>query len=209
MLIQQSYRYELKPNNKQRTLLAKHAGCARFAYNWGLARRIKEYEDTGKSSNAIKQHRQLNVLKKTEYYWMYEVSKCAPQEALRDLNCAFKNFYRGIKSGQKTGFPRFKKKGIHDSFRLTGAIHNSELSVTLPRIGKIRTKEYTDVKGRILSATVSREADRWFVSFTVERQGKKHQVARDTVVGIDIGINCFAVVSDGKRFESPKPLNSA
>jgi len=82
MLVQQSYRYELKPNNKKRSLLSKHAGCARFTYNWGLARRIDEYKRTGKSSNAIEQHRHLNALKKTEFPWMYEVSKCAPQEAL-------------------------------------------------------------------------------------------------------------------------------
>lgn len=79
MLIQQSYRYELKLNNRQRTVLAKHAGAARFTYNWGLARRIEEYKKCGKSSNAIAQHWQLNVLKKTDFPWMYEVSKCAPQ----------------------------------------------------------------------------------------------------------------------------------
>ncbi|MBA7551214.1 hypothetical protein ES705_43750 [subsurface metagenome] len=122
MLTQQAYRYELKPNNKQRTLLAKHAGAARFAYNWGLARRIKEYKETHRSSNAIEQHRQLNTLKKTDFSWMYKVSKCAPQESLRDLDRAFKNFFRSLKSGKRTGFPRFKKKGIHDSFRLTGSI---------------------------------------------------------------------------------------
>jgi len=206
MLIQQSYRYELKPNNKQRTLLAKHAGSARFAYNWGLAQRIEEYKSTGKSSNAIKQHRQLNALKKTDFPWMYEVSKCAPQEALRDLDSAFNNFYRGLKSSPKIGFPKFKKKGIHDSFRLTGSIHTFERSVVLPRCGEIRTKEYTDVKGQILSATVSKEGDRWFVSFAVQRQPKLHKVTGELAVGVDMGINCFATLSDGTRIESPKPL---
>jgi len=209
MLVQQSYRYELKPNNKQRTLLAKHAGVARFAYNWGLARRIEEYEREGKSSNAIEQHRQLNLLKNTEFPWMYEVSKCAPQEALRDLDRAFNNFYRGLKSGQRVGFPKFKKKGIHDSFRFTGSIHIFAHSVALPRIGRIRTKECTDVKGRIISATVSKEADRWFVSFAVERERKTLNITGDSMIGIDVGINCFAVLSDGGTIESPKPLNSA
>ena len=209
MLIHQSYRYELKPNNKQTTLFAKHTGTARFVYNWGLARRIEEYKNTGKSSNAIKQHRQLNSLKRTEFPWMYEVSKCAPQEALRDLDCAFNNFYRGIKSGEKIGFPKFKKKGIHDSFRLTGSIHVFEHSVILPRIGKVRTKESTDLKGHILSATVSKEADRWFVSFAVERKRKTFNIKGNSTIGVDVGINCFAVFSNGRRIESPKPLNSA
>ena len=207
MLTQQAYRYELKPNNKQRTLLAKHAGAARFAYNWGLARRIKEYKETQKSSNAIEQHRQLNTLKKTDFPWMYKVSKCAPQESLRDLDRAFKNFFRSLKSGKRTGYPRFKKKGIHDSFRLTGSIHVSQALVVLPRIGRIRTKEETALNGHILSATVSREADRWFASFSVKRKREEYnRTVQDPAIGVDVGINSFCVLSDGMRIESPKPL---
>lgn len=207
MLVQQSYRYEIKPNNKQITLLAKHAGCARFAYNWGLARRMEEYKETQKSSNAIEQHRQLNALKKTEFPWMYEVSKCAPQEALRDLDKAYKNFFRSLKSGKKIGFPKFKKKGVYDSFRLTGSIRSLKRSVVLPRLGEIRTKERTNVKGRILSVTISREADRWFVAFAVERKrGEYIRTLQETAVGVDVGINSFCVLSDGTKIESPKPL---
>jgi putative transposase len=79
MLICRAYKTELDPNNVQRTLLAKHAGAARFAWNWALNLRIEEYKLTGKSSNAIEQHRQLNAIKPVDFPWMYEVSKCAPQ----------------------------------------------------------------------------------------------------------------------------------
>lgn len=207
MLVQQSYRYELKPNNKQKTLLAKHAGCARFAYNWGLARRIEEHKETQKSSNSIEQHRQLNALKKTEFPWMYEVSKCAPQEALRDLDKAYKNFFRSLKRGKKIGFPKFKKKGVHGSFRLTGSMRSLKQSVVLPRLGEIRTKERTNVKGRILSTTVSREADRWFVAFTVKCKREEYiRTLQETAVGVDVGINSFCILSDGTKIESPKPL---
>lgn len=209
MLINQAYRYELKPNNKQRTALLRHAGVARFTYNWGLARRMQEYKDVGKSSNAIDQHKQLNRLKKTDYPWMYEVSKCAPQEALRNLDRAFQNFFRNMKAGEKPGFPKFKKKGIHDSFSFTGTINILDKAVQLPKLKTIRTKEDTDVKGRILSATVSREADRWFVSLSVERDRNVGKPATDEVVGVDVGLNCFAVCSDGQRVESPKPLKQA
>jgi putative transposase len=82
-----------------------HAGAARFAYNWGLAQRMDEYARTGKSSNAIELHRQLNVLKKTSFPWMYEVSKCAPQEALRDLDRAYRNFIEG-----RARYPRFRSR---------------------------------------------------------------------------------------------------
>jgi putative transposase len=84
--VHQAYCYELDPNVAQRILLAKHAGAARFAYNWGLARRIERFETREgkeKFTSAMEQHKDLNVLKTTEYSWMYEVSKCAPQEALR------------------------------------------------------------------------------------------------------------------------------
>ncbi|MBU4141197.1 MAG: transposase [Candidatus Omnitrophica bacterium] len=206
MLVQQAYRYELKPNNKQRTLLAKHAGTARFAYNWGLARRIKEYQETGKSSNAIKQHRQLNALKKTEYPWMYEVSKCAPQEALRNLHQAYQNFFRDIKKGKKNGFPKFKKKGVNDSFRLMGSIHVFDKTVQLPRIGVVRTKESTDVRGRILSVTVNREADRWYVSLAVEKERDIPQNTSDVAVGIDLGLESFAALSSGQKLSNPRYL---
>lgn len=213
MRINQAYRYELKPNNKQAGLLIKTCGVARFTYNWALAQRIalfKENEGKNKFTNAIKQNRQLNTLKKSEFPWMYEVSKCAPQEALQDLDRAFTNFWRGRKSGKHVGFPKFKKRGKHDSFGLTGAIHVFGNSIQLPRLGKIRTKEgTTKFNGHVLSATVNREADRWFVSLAVERDRPIPLRTDSDVVGIDLGINSFAVIHDGENTEyvySPKPL---
>ncbi|MBE3574678.1 MAG: IS200/IS605 family element transposase accessory protein TnpB [Firmicutes bacterium] len=210
MKMNRAYRYELDPNVQQRILLAKHAGAARFAYNWGLARRIEFYQQTGKSTNAMEQHRELNRLKKTQFPWMYEVSKCAPQEALRDLDRAFRNFFRGLKEGRRTGYPRFKKKGRDDHFRLTGAIHVFDRAVQLPRLGRIRLKERPQVQGRILSATVSREADRWFVSLTVEAEIPEPVPIHGPACGIDVGLSHFATVaaSDGSvvKIQAPKPL---
>ena len=135
-----AYRYELKPNLYQRILLAKHAGVARFAYNWGLGLRIDLYEKEKKCTNAIEQHKILNKLKQTDFPWMYEVSKCAPQEALRDLDKAYNNYFRGLKKHQPIGLPKFKKKGEKDSFRLTGAIKVKYKEIQLPRLGVIRLK---------------------------------------------------------------------
>lgn len=209
MLINLAYRYELDPNKKQRTLLAKHAGAARFAYNWGLSRRIALYEQEKKSANAIAQHKELNVLKKTDFPWMYEVSKCAPQEALRNLDNAFRNFFRGLKARKKVGFPKFKKKGHNDSFRLTGSIHVTERHVQLPRLGAIRLKEVSAVEGRILSATVRREADRWFVSLAVELERETPQLVDGPPVGIDVGLTTFATLSTDEKIDAPKPLAKA
>ena len=110
------YKTELDVNNEQRTVLLKHAGASRFAYNWGLARSQEIYRTTGKRPTAIDLHKELNKLKRTDCPWMYETSKCAPQEALRDLDKAYKNFFRRVelaKQGKwkgKLGFPKMKKR---------------------------------------------------------------------------------------------------
>ena len=211
MLINKAYRYELDPNNSQRTSLLQHTGVARFAYNWGLAQRIQLFETNqglARLTDAMKQHKLLNNLKKTHFPWMYECSKCAPQEALRDLNRAFKNFYRGLKTGQKFGFPRFKKKGVKDSFRLTGTIRFEGRKIILPRLGKIRIKEKKTsyYNGKILSVTVRRRANRWFVSITVEEEIPDSEPNNGLKVGVDLGIKTLATVSDGTTFANPRAL---
>src|SRR5258708_36919760 len=94
MQITRGYRNELNLNNKQITLCKKHAGAARYAYNWGLKRKQEVYQTTGRRISAMELHRELNQLKQTELPWMYEVSKAAPQEALRDLDKAIRNCFR-------------------------------------------------------------------------------------------------------------------
>ena len=91
------YKTELDLNNEQRTLLFKHAGAARFAYNWGLSRKIAAHKASEKVPSAIDLHRELNTLKPTEYPWMYAVSKCAMQEALRNLDKAYASFFHKAK----------------------------------------------------------------------------------------------------------------
>ncbi|MHA1137732.1 MAG: RNA-guided endonuclease InsQ/TnpB family protein [Candidatus Thorarchaeota archaeon] len=211
MLINKAYRYELDPNNIQRSSLAQHAGVARFTYNWGLEQRITLYKNNqgdDRFTDAMKQHKLLNSLKKDLFPWMYETSKCAPHEALRDLHRAFKNFYRGLKTGKKIGFPRFKRKGARDSFRLHGTIRFHERAIQLPRIGKIRIKEKREIyySGRILSATVRRRANRWFVSVAVEENVADLSVIKGSSVGVDLGVKTLATLSDGTTFANPRAL---
>ena len=116
MKVLRAYKTEIDPNNVQRTLLLKHAGAARFTFNWGLSEKQKAYEAKEKVPNAIELHRRINALKKTDFPWMYDVSKCSPQEALRNLDRAYDNFYHKVKAKKsgtfkgKVGFPRFKSK---------------------------------------------------------------------------------------------------
>ncbi|MFX1510887.1 MAG: RNA-guided endonuclease InsQ/TnpB family protein [Promethearchaeota archaeon] len=211
MLVYQAYRYELDPNNRQRTHMAKHAGCARFAYNWGLVERIRRYETKkGKErfTNSIEQHKELNQLKLSKFPWMYEVSKCAPQAALQDLEKAFHNFRRGLKNRTRIGFPKFKKKGVNDSFRLEGTIKVIGKVIQLPRLGKIRLKEIPAISGRILNATVSRKADRWFVSICVKQERVNPSPVLGPKIGVDLGIHSLATLSNGIAYENPRALAS-
>jgi len=218
MRVMQAFRFELDPNREARVALAKHVGAARFAYNWGLARCREALARGERIPSAMDLHKMWNVWKRPHAPWWVEVSKCAPQEAFRDLERAIRNWREG-----RAGFPHFKrKKALADNkARLTGSIRVTPRHVQLPRIGKVRTKERTDKllaliqarKARILSATVSREADRWFVSLTceVERLDPEPREIQgpEDVVGIDVGLESFAVLSDGARIEAPKPLEKA
>ena len=105
MGVMRGFKTELDPNDRKRTALLQHAGCARFAYNWGFDRKIEARKNGEKTPTAIDLSKELNSVKKTEFPWMYELSKCAPQEALRDLDQAFKDFFRRCnkKSKGKTG----------------------------------------------------------------------------------------------------------
>ncbi len=127
---------------------------------------------------------------------MYEVSKCAPQEALIDLDHAFTHFFRKValkKQGKwrgKCGYPTCKsrKKGI-GGFRLTGAIHVFEESIQLPRLGTLRLKEklYLPTNAKIGSATITEQAGRWYVSICVHER-KQRPVRADGVIAFDLGI---------------------
>jgi len=97
MKILRAFKTELDLNNQQKTACARHAGAARFAYNWGLARKQAAFANGEKVPSAIDLHRELNALKKSELSWLYEVSKCAPQEAWCDLEQAFAHFFRRVK----------------------------------------------------------------------------------------------------------------
>lgn len=208
-----SYKTELHPNNKQSTLFLKHAGVARFVYNWGLYYRIEHYKKTGETLNAQALHKLLVQLKTIEYPWMYEVSKCAAQNALRNLDTAFVNFFRNLKDKKckKKGFPQFKsKKGSKTSYTVEGCISVDGKAIKLPKIGWIRLKEenYLPVGSEIKSASISQRADRWFVSINVEEEEKTLIETNITneIIGIDLGIKTLATCSNGTIFENPKCL---
>ncbi len=163
-------------------------------------------------------HRELNVLKQTTVTWMYEVSKCAPQEALRNLDTAFAHFFRRAKLKQqgqwqgRIGYPQPKtrKQGL-GSFCLTGSIFVFSDAIQLPRLGRLRLKERgylpMDAATKILSATVSEQAGHWYVSLLVEVEQEQCAPENDgLVVGVDLGVKTLAAFSDGTVIPNPRPL---
>ncbi|WP_293116148.1 RNA-guided endonuclease TnpB family protein [Okeania sp. SIO1I7] len=194
-----SFKTKLKLNNYQKTILAKHAGVARHAYNWGLATCIKEYEETKKRPSAITLHKRLVAEVKSINPWYYEVSKCSPQQALRDLERAFKNFL----TIPKRGFPVFKKKGRKDSFYLEGSIKIIQGNyIQLPRIGIVKTYEILP-SVPVKNVTISKRADSWYISFKYNFEPCPTEKVGETI-GVDIGINTLATCSDGSKFANVK-----
>jgi putative transposase len=209
---QQAYRFELDPNEAQRVLLAKSVGASRFVYNWGLAESKRAYELTGKRPKLDELKARLVDLKKGECPWLYEVSAHIGQSALKDLNHAYARFFKGLASeGPKSGYPRFKRKGERDSARLY-AVELSERHIRLPMIGRVRLKETRSDRcfdGRILSATIRRRADRWFVSLCVEQEREillpKTAPKPTDVVGVDLGLASAAAIHDGSTTRIIEP----
>ena len=228
-VVKLAYRFALDPSPAQQRALRSHAGAVRFAWNWALARCKERYATERKWYSAADMHRLWNAAKKVDpaLGWWAENSKCCYQEAFRNLDRALSDFVKsrkGQRKGKKLGFPRYKKRRkARDSFRLTGAIRCQGSTVQLPRLGVIATHEPTgkltkrvaDGTARVLSATVSRIAQRWYVSFTVEedRDIPAGHARPGSVIGIDLGVKALitGLDSTGKviAVPGPRPLKAA
>jgi putative transposase len=225
----QAYRFALDPTPARERALRSHAGAARFAWNWGLAKCRERYAAEGKWYSGAELHKLWNAEKKADpsLAWWAENSKCAYQESFRNLDRALRDFVKsnkGQRKGKRLGFPKFKKRGkALDSFRFGGGVMRcSGSTVTLPRLGTVKTHEPTeklarkleDGSARILSATVSRTAQRWFVSFTVEvdRDTPQRHARPRSAVGVDLGVKTLLTgVDDAGRVievKGPKPLRA-
>ncbi|HEY4026527.1 MAG TPA: IS607 family element RNA-guided endonuclease TnpB [Candidatus Dormibacteraeota bacterium] len=228
MSVHQGFRLALDPTAGQRRGLASHCGAARFAFNWGLELvkvRLEARGEDGEAEvpwNLPALRREWNQQKEEVAPWWRENSKEAYSSGLDALARALGNFSaaRHGKRRASSGFPRHRKRGRRDSCRFTtGVIRiDDERHVSLPRLGRLRTMEETEGllerlragTARILSATVSREADRWFVSFTCEvERVVATSNGHDDVVGVDLGVLRLATLSSGELIEGAVGLRSA
>jgi len=217
-------RIELKLTKKQERLCRQSCAVARHAYNWQLAIQNTRYDEAKRNvpdgqkvkcklGSPIDWHKEWCVYKKQPgNEWITKLSKCCGQEALRDLGVAWQKFFKGLGK-----HPRFHKYGINDSFRMGGSVFIGYDFVQLPILGKVKLKEKEyikipkgTIKVPIAMATVSREADRWFVSFAyvtdVDPVNADTEVVTDDeydIVGVDLGVKDLAITSCGEVIANP------
>ena len=206
-----SIKIRIELNNKQTTLARKHAGASRYAYNWALDKCKKSYEakkegEPYKRLSAVDLHKMWVSEVKSITSWTYEVSKCSPQQAFRNLDTAYKRAF--TVKGSK--LPTFKKKGVNDSFYLEGAIHADSFRIKLPKFGWVTCSEELP-QIAIKNVTVSRQAKHWFISFKTANTPQKVDniemggTPQKEIIGVDLGIKTLATLSNGATFENKRP----
>ena len=198
-----AHKIELKPNNKQITYFKKASGISRLAWNWGLAK-WEEYYKEGKKVDGMMLKKEFNSIKKKDFPFVYEVTKYACQQPFIQLNEAYKRFFKGTSKR-----PKFKKKNkSQDSFYIGGdQIKVKDKKVHIPNLGLVKMREKIRFIGKIKNATISRIADKWFISFAIKPSISYLPCKNQASVGIDLGIKHFAVLSNGSFIDSPKPLS--
>ena len=205
-----SYKFRIYPNRKQENQILRTFGCCRFVFNHYLAKRREIYEQKGTTFNYYDCAGDLTQLKKS-FTWLGEADATALQSSLRDLDSSFQNFFRRLKQGQKAGYPRFKSKHDHRQSYKSKCVGTNirmlDKTVQLPKLGKVKCRISKEVKGRILSATVSRNpSGKYFVSLCCTDVEIAPLPSAGTVVGLDMGIKSFAVSSDGTEYPNHKYL---
>lgn len=203
-----AHRIALDLNNVQATYMARASGVARFSFNWALAEWKRQYEawkldNSQPKPTQMALRRQLNAIKREQFPWMLEVTKNAPQMAIIHLGEAFKNFFAG-----RATYPQFRKKGVHDRFSLTNDQFSIDDSrIRIPNLGWVRMREALRFTGKIMSATVSRVADRWFVSIAVDTKDDSYlpKAENQGAVGVDLGVSALATLSTGEVIAGRKP----
>ena len=196
---------KLKLNNCQSTLMAKHAGFARWVYNWGLRLWSEGYQEGLKpSANTLK--KLFTNYVKPQFLWMSTLSSRVYQYAFISLGDAFKRFFKKL-----GGYPKFKRKGVHDSFTIDNCgkpIKVGGLRHKLPFVGWVRTHEALPdcVTKKII---ISKQAGDWYLSFHVEVPDIEPTAKTVDVVGVDLGIWALATLSTGVVFPNLKPYRQA
>jgi len=218
--VQLTHKIALCPTPEQADYFKRACGTARKVWNWALAEWRRQYAAGGKP-NAMSLKKQFNAIKYRDPEWLDEdgqpwlktIHRDAHAQPFAYLAKAWDRFFADIKAGKPAHEPQFKKKGkcrdsfyvANDKFRVNGK------TIRLPKVGEVAMAEALRFEGKILGATVSRTADRWFVAIQVEVPDPIFHCRRtgNGTVGVDLGVKAAATLSSGEVIEAPKPLKAA
>ncbi|MDD2799838.1 MAG: transposase [Methylococcales bacterium] len=211
----------LHVNNVQASRLAMCIDVRRVAFNFALGRWQTMY-DAWKADNTLPMpsaseiDKQFNAEKAARYPWLYDnkgfltVPNCVGQEAIKhDIKQAFQSFFRRVKNGETPGYPKFKRRGQHESFTLTSVVLNNRHlhgdRLTLPKGWGVARLGNPVPEGKIKSVTISQRAGKWWIAFLLETN-HTHAPCERGAVGIDLGVAQFASLSNGIVYDSAKAL---
>ena len=211
-----AYKLRIYPTDSQRELIEKTFGCTRYIYNNFLAERKNKYEESKTKVHVYEQLKELTDLKR-EKEWLREIDSCALQACVYNLDDAFQKFFRG------NGYPKFRAKGVHESFRTNNTLNTykdkkyesiridfNKRIITLPKLKEVKFRGYRTTKeivGKIKSATISKDGNKYFVSILVEVPFTKYSINPTSIVGLDLGIKDFIVTSNGEKLKNEVKIN--
>lgn len=198
MEIFKSFKFRIYPSKEQKVEMAKQFGCCRFVYNHFLRKRIDHYAETGQGMSKFKMIMGLPELKQ-EYDWLKEANSQSLQASLADLDKAYVNFFK-----RNTGFPKFKKKNDAGSFQVPQHFVLDGNKLRIPKIGKLKIKRHREMEGSTASVTISKSpSGKYHASFLCRAESDIPDY-NGNVVGLDLGLKDFAVLSDGEHDEYVK-----
>ena len=211
-----AYKLRIYPTDLQRELIEKTFGSTRYIYNNFLVERKNKYEESKIRISVYEQLKELTDLKK-EKEWLREIDSCALQVCVYNLDDAFQKFFKG------NGYPRFRAKGVHESFRTNNTLNTyknkkyesiridlKKRIITLPKLKEVKFRGFRTTKeivGKIKSATISKDANKYFVSVLVEVPFIKYSLKPTSIVGLDLGIKDFIVTSNGEKLKNEVKIN--
>ena len=193
----QAFKYQLKPNCRQQRDMRRFAGSCRFVFNKALALQKERYEQGEKKLGHAGLCKLITEWRNgTETSWLKDAPVHPLQQTLKDLERAYANFF-----AKRADFPRFKKKGQHDSFRYPDPkqikLDQANSRIFLPKLGWLRYRNSRDVLGAVKQVTASMSGGKWFVSIQTEREVEQPQHESGSMIGLDVGVAKFATLSDG------------
>lgn len=209
-----SHKIQLCPTKAQEAYFRKAAGTARFAYNWALTEWQRRYSQ-GEKLSAYALNKHFNSIKAQEFPWMRELTQCVAKQAILNAGKAYKNFFK-----KQNKFPRFHKKGDHDSFSIDegcgkkrpNAVIIKGRHLLVPRLGWVKMTQDLRFCGHIKTGVISRTADKWFVSLTVEIDESHHHADSSKYkkpVVVVSNENRLATLSTGEVFEGAHALEKS